>query len=217
MLGRFYLPLFIENPMKHIFFDLDGTLHKEDIEFAFMRFLFRKRILNLLIFLPVYPLASMIYAFFPTARWSLNILNFLITFGCSTSQMEKYLVDFKDYFSLTPLPQVQQALHQHLAQQDQIWIISGSPVELISHFYADLLQQPNVHLIGSSLVHQYGAILLKERCLAENKVKMLDERVQPAIQFDVGYSDSMTDLPMFKRCKKAMLITQEGKIVPFNM
>lgn len=33
MLGRFYLPLFIENPMKHIFFDLDGTLHKEDIEF----------------------------------------------------------------------------------------------------------------------------------------------------------------------------------------
>ncbi|AUI66532.1 MULTISPECIES: haloacid dehalogenase-like hydrolase [Glaesserella] len=197
--------------MKHIFFDLDGTLHKEDIEFAFIRYLLKKRPLNVLIFLPIYPLVLIVYKFFPTEKWSLNLLNFMISVGCSKVKMEHYFTDFKQQFTLTPLPQVQQALQQHLTAQDQIWIISGSPVELISHFYADLLQLPNVHLIGSSLEHRYGAILLKERCLAENKVKMLDKRIQPPIQFEIGYSDSLTDLPMFKRCKQAMWVT-EGKI-----
>lgn len=203
--------------MKNVFFDLDGTLHKEDLLAALVKYLFTKRKWNLLFFLPILPLVFLIYRCFPTRKFSLNGLLFFLSFGCSTSEMERYITDFKRQFTLTPLPQVQQALQHHLASQEQIWIISGSPVELISHFYADLLQQPNVHLIGSSLEHRYGAILLKERCLAENKVKMLDERVQPPIQFDIGYSDSMTDLPMFKRCKQAMWITTEEEIKPLAL
>lgn len=90
MLGRFYLPLFIENPMKHIFFDLDGTLHKEDIEFAFMRFLLRKRILNLLIFLPIYPLALVIYAFFFNSKMELKyskLSHYLWLFNISNGEV----------------------------------------------------------------------------------------------------------------------------------
>lgn len=199
--------------MKHIFFDLDGTLHKEDILREFIKYLIKNRKLNLFFFFPLLPFAFLIYKILPTKKWSLNCLLFLITFGSSRLDTEQYLTHFKSVFIPTALLNVQEVLKQHIEKQDKIWIISGSPVELIEIFYSDLLKHPQINLIGSHFTYKYRAILLKERCIAQDKVKMLDRKVHPQIQFDIGYSDNMSDLPIFRRCNQAVKISKDGTFV----
>lgn len=206
------LPLFIANPMKHIFFDLDGTLHQEDTGALFIKYLIKRRIINLIIFLPFLLIALGIYYLFPTKRASLNLILFFTTLGSTKKQYQQYINGFCKQFLPTPIPQVYQAFEGHLAQQDNIFIISGSPLIIIEKLYPDWFKHPYIHVIGSLLTYRFGSLWLTEYCLAENKIKMLDERFQPAIQFEMGYSDSMTDLPLFLRSKQAFKITKGGEL-----
>ena len=67
--------------MKYIFFDIDGTLHKEDIFFDFIQFSLKRRIINTVIFLPLLIVFGVCYFVQPKSKILLNIILFLIFLG----------------------------------------------------------------------------------------------------------------------------------------
>lgn len=198
--------------MKHIFFDLDGTLHQEDTGALFIKYLLKRRVINLIIFFPCLLISLGIYYLFPTKRTSLNLILLFTTLGSTRKQYHQYIDGFCKQFLPTPITKVYQVFEEHLAQKDNIFIISGSPLIIIEKLYPTWFKHPCIHIIGSLLTYRFGSLWLTEYCLAKNKIKMLDERFHPTIQFEMGYSDSMTDLPLFLRCKHAFKITKGGEL-----
>ncbi|SUB15474.1 HAD hydrolase, family IF [Pantoea agglomerans] len=67
-----------------VFFDLDGTLHQQDMFGTFMRYLLRRRPLNLLLVVPLLPVVGIGLLFKGrAARWPMSLLLWSITFGRS--------------------------------------------------------------------------------------------------------------------------------------
>lgn len=209
----------IRSPLHHmhnIFFDLDGTLHKEDIFLAFILFLAKKRILNTLIFLPLLLQAGTLHLFFANGKLGINLALFCLTFGMNPAKQQQLIAEFSQHFQLTPFANVREKLQQHLANQQPIFLISGSPAELIRPLYSALLANDNVQLISSQFTHRAYAMWLRERCYAENKAIMLDRRFTPRITFEIGYSDSLSDKAILDRCQQAILIDKKGEMREFQ-
>ncbi|OOH89355.1 hypothetical protein BMT54_06700 [Pasteurellaceae bacterium 15-036681] len=200
--------------MRHqnIFFDLDGTLHKEDIFFSFILFLAKKRIFNTLILFPLLLQAVVLHLIFAKGKIGINLALFCLTLGTNQTKQKQFFTEFTQQFKLTPFPKVMAELQQHLSQQKQIFLISGSPEPLIKPLYSELLTHRGVKLIGSQITHKSYAMRLSEHCYAENKVKMLDRFFPKTNGFEIGYSDSLSDKPIFERCRKVVLIDKNGKI-----
>ncbi|MDH2997562.1 hypothetical protein A1D22_07485 [Pasteurellaceae bacterium LFhippo2] len=200
--------------MNNIFFDIDGTLHKEDIFFSFILFLAKKRIFNTLIFFPLLLQAVVLHLIFAKGKIGINLALFCLTLGTNQTKQKQLIAEFTQQFKLTPFPKVISKLQQHLSQQQQIFLISGSLEPLIKPLYSELLAHRNVKLICSHITHKSYAMWLSERCYAENKVKMLDRFFPNQISFEIGYSDSLSDKPIFERCEKIVLIDKSGEMKP---
>ncbi|MDO4697344.1 MAG: haloacid dehalogenase-like hydrolase [Pasteurellaceae bacterium] len=199
--------------MKTLFFDIDGTLHKEDILFNFIVFLYRKHWLKTLLCLPLILLGIILWKLGNNSNLGVNMLYFIACFGLNEKGYRQAVAEFAQHFkaTYTPFAQVQAKLNH----SDRIFLISGSPVELIQAVYPNLTQQPNVRLIGSISQAKWGSRYISERCYAEHKRVMLD-REYPNTQFDEGYSDSLKDLPILALCKQAFRVDKRGDIQPLT-
>lgn len=78
-----------------VFFDLDGTLHQQDMFGSFMRYLLRRQPLNALLVLPllsVIAIALLIKG--RAARWPMSLLLWGCTFGHSEARLQALQADF---------------------------------------------------------------------------------------------------------------------------
>lgn len=71
-----------QSPTRIVFFDLDGTLHRRDMFGCFLRYLLKRLPLNLLLVIPVLPVAGLVLlARGRAASWPMSALLWAITFG----------------------------------------------------------------------------------------------------------------------------------------
>ncbi|MDU5691408.1 MAG: haloacid dehalogenase-like hydrolase [Citrobacter freundii] len=179
-----------------VFFDLDGTLHQQDMFGSFIRYLLRRQPLNALLVLPLLPviaLALLIQG--RAARWP--------------------QADFVRWFrsNVTAFPLVQQRLTTYLLSSDaDIWLITGSPQSLVEQVYFDTPWLPRVNLIASKMARGYGGWVLTLRCLGHEKVTQLERQIGAPLSLYSGYSDSKQDNPLLSFCQHRWRVTPRGEL-----
>lgn len=156
-----------------VFFDLDGTLHREDLFGEFMFFLLRRQPLNALLLLVVLPLAAAGFLLQGRAvRWPVSLLLWSLTFGRRQSRLlaleQQFTLAFRE--RATIFEQVQARLEDYARQEDvDIWLITGSPESLVRKVYGQAPWFASVNLIGSKITRSVvpgacpGAVLVKKK------------------------------------------------------
>ncbi|RMN16820.1 hypothetical protein ALQ63_02391 [Serratia plymuthica] len=199
-----------------VFFDLDGTLHQEDMFGSFLRFLLRHLPLNLLLVVPLLPVVGLAMLMMGrAARWPMSVLLWSITFGRSEARLKALEQQFVSYFrnKVTAFPVVQMRLRQYLDVHDaQVWLITGSPERLVEQVYRDSDFLSRVRLVGSRIVRSYGGWVLTMRCLGVQKVMQLEQRLGAPLRLYSGYSDSKQDNPLLYFCEHRWRVSKLGEL-----
>ncbi|MEZ2585277.1 phosphatidylglycerophosphatase C [Kluyvera intermedia] len=199
-----------------VFFDLDGTLHQQDLFGAFIRYLLRRLPLNTLLVLPLLPIigAAMLLKG-RAARWPMSVLLWGCTFARREATLNALEASFIIWFraTVTPFPVVQKRLDSYLSRQDaDVWLITGSPQTLVERAYADAPWMPRINLIGSQMRRAFGGRVLSVRCLGHEKVVQLEQRLGTPLRLYSGYSDSKQDNPLLYFCEHRWRVTPHGEL-----
>ncbi len=148
------------SPRRVVFFDLDGTLHQQDMFGTFMRYLLWRQPLNVLLVIPVLPIIGLgLLIKGRAARWPMSLLLWTITFGHSEVSLLQREKDFAVWFRqrVTAFPVVVQRLNEYLSSADaDVWLITGSPQRLVEQVYYDSAFLPRVKLIASQMTRAWG-------------------------------------------------------------
>ncbi|MEJ4045222.1 phosphatidylglycerophosphatase C [Erwinia sp. SLM-02] len=199
-----------------IFFDLDGTLHQQDMFGTYMRWLLRRQPLNLLLVLPLLPVvAAGLLLRGRAARWPMSLLLWSITFGHSEQRLLQREKEFARWFRqrVKAFPVVQQRLTDYLNSDNaDVWLITGSPQPLVEQVYFDSAFLPKVKLIASQMSRARGGRVLALRCLGHEKVAQLEEQIGTPLQLYSGYSDSNQDNPLLFFCQHRFRVTPVGEL-----
>lgn len=199
-----------------VFFDLDGTLHQQDLFGAFIRYLLRRLPLNALLVLPLLPVigAAMLMKG-RAARWPMSVLLWGCTFARREATLNALEASFIIWFraTVTPFPVVQQRLDSYLSRQDaDVWLITGSPQSLVEQVYFDTAWLPRVNLIASRMERRCGGWGLTLRCLGNEKVAQLEQKIGAPLRLYSGYSDSEQDNPLLNFCQHRWRVTPQGDL-----
>lgn len=199
-----------------VFFDLDGTLHQQDMFGTFMRYLLWRQPLNLLLVVPLLPVVGLgLLIKGRAARWPMSLLLWSITFGRSERTLLRREAAFAQWFRqrVTAFPVVQQRLTDYLGSDDaDVWLITGSPQPLVEQVYYDSAFLPRVKLIASQMRRGFGGRVLAMRCLGHEKVIQLEEQIGTPLQLYSGYSDSKQDNPLLFFCQHRWRVTPRGEL-----
>ncbi|GKW43932.1 phosphatidylglycerophosphatase C [Pectobacterium parvum] len=199
-----------------VFFDLDGTLHQQDMFGSFLRFLLRRLPLNLVLVVPLLPIIGLGLLIRGRAtRWPMSWLLWAITFGRDEDELVQLEKQFVGAFrhDVIPFPQVQQRLKTYLEDSEaQVWLVTGSPQRLVEQVYHDSPFLPGVRLMGSQITRRYGGWVLTLRCLGHEKVAQMEQRLGAPLKLYSGYSDSKQDNPLLYFCEHRWRVTPEGSL-----
>ncbi|BAP58549.1 haloacid dehalogenase-like hydrolase [Candidatus Tachikawaea gelatinosa] len=201
---------------KLIFFDLDGTLHKQDMFRLFIFYLLIYRFWSILLVFIISPIIILTLLFSKkTARQPISLLLWAITFGCSKKRLLKFEQNFSYWFRkrIKPFPLVHNRLIQYLNKKNTaVWIISGSPESLIKKVYYDAKFFNKINLIGSKIEPFFFGYILTSRCIGLEKVSQLEKKIGKPLSLYSGYSDSKNDKPLLFYCKYKWKVTRNGNI-----
>lgn len=199
-----------------VFFDLDGTLHQQDMFGTFMRYVLWRQPLNLLLVVPLLPVVGLgLLVKGRAARWPMSLLLWAITFGQSEARLCRHEAAFAAWFRqrVVAFPVVQQRLTEYLESTDaDVWLITGSPQPLVEQVYYDSPFLPRVKLIASQMGRAYGGRVLALRCLGHEKVAQLEDQIGTPLQLFSGYSDSKQDNPLLFFCQHRWRVTPLGEL-----
>ncbi len=108
------------------FFDLDGTLHQQDMFGSFLRYLLRRQPLNALLVLPLLPIIAIALLIKGrAARWPMSSASVGVHFGHSERTFTDVAGHFVRWFrdNVTAFPLVQERLTTYLLSSDaDIWL-----------------------------------------------------------------------------------------------
>lgn len=199
-----------------VFFDLDGTLHQQDMFGTYMRWSLWRQPLNLLLVVPLLPVIGLgLLIKGRAARWPMSLLLWSITFGHSERALLAREQRFARWFRqrVTAFPVVQRRLTEYLSSEDaDVWLITGSPQTLVEQVYFDSAFLPRVKLIASQMSRARGGRVLSMRCLGHEKVAQLEEKIGTPLQLYSGYSDSKQDNPLLFFCQHRWRVTPAGEL-----
>lgn len=204
------------NERRVVFFDLDGTLHQQDMFGSFLRFLLRHQPANALLALFLLPvIGAGLLVKGRAARWPMSLLLWACTFGHSEARLRELEAKFVVWFrnKVTTFPVVHARLTEYLTSTDaDVWLITGSPQPLVQQVYFDTPWLPRVNLIASQHSRRYGGWVLTVRCLGHEKVAQLERKIGTPLRLHSGYSDSNQDNPLLYFCQHRWRVTPSGEL-----
>lgn len=204
------------NERRVVFFDLDGTLHQQDMFGSFLRFLLRHQPINALLALFILPVVGTgLLVKGRAARWPMSLLLWACTFGHSEARLRELEAKFVVWFrnKVTTFPVVHARLTEYLTSTDaDVWLITGSPQPLVEKVYFDTPWLPRVNLIASQHSRLYGGWVLTVRCLGHEKVAQLERQIGTPLRLYSGYSDSNQDNPLLYFCQHRWRVTPSGEL-----
>ncbi len=202
-----------------IFFDLDGTLHKQDLFGCYLRYCLGRQPLNLLpviLFTPVILCGLLLNT---AARWPVSLLLWAVTVGHSEAFLQQQEKAFCQWFHsrIVPFPAVVRRLYSYLQEADtSLWLITGSPQSLVEGIYGPASFLPSVNVIASQMEYRLGGRVMSLRCFGQQKVRQLEQRLGNSLVLYSGYSDSTHDTPLMNFCQHRWRVTANGHLQPLD-
>ncbi|MBJ3815699.1 acid phosphatase AphA [Shimwellia pseudoproteus] len=199
-----------------VFFDLDGTLHRQDMLGSFIWWLLRRSPLNSLLVLFLLPIIFIgLLMGGVAARWPISLLLWATTFGHSdawlNARQEAFIAWFRS--QVVTFPAVQARLMAYLDSTDaDVWLITGSPEPLVRGVYRDTAWLPRVKVITSQMARCNGGWALPLRCFGHEKVAQLERRIGSPLRLYSGYSDSNHDNPLMAYCEHCWRVSPQGEL-----
>lgn len=197
---------------RRIFFDIDGTLHQQDIFLEFIKYALKDHLGKVILLLPVVLVGALLYLLHKNGNAGVRIILYALFFKKPDTdgyikafchQLAPKLHRFDDVFAV---------LHRHIQAGNDVFLISGTPQMFIKHIYGELLAHDNVHLIATTLCITRHSLYLQKRCIHVHKLTLLDEQFGKPLYFDEGYSDSVLDMPVLDRCANKFFVGKDGKL-----
>ncbi len=121
-------------------FDLDGTLHQQDMFGSFALFTASPTAECVTCSAVVADHSHCVIDKGRAARWPMSLLLWGCTFGHNEARLQALQADFVRWFrdNVTAFPLVQERLTTYLLSSDaDIWLITGSPQSLVEAVYFD--------------------------------------------------------------------------------
>lgn len=198
----------------NVFFDVDGTLHSGDIFENYIRKLARRSYLRTILCLPVLGIAFASHKISPDRRLSLSVLIWFLTFGLSRSSLERFDNDFINQFCASNCLHTKpwRELERHYREGAHLFLVSGSPENLVRRIYPNLSSDDRVTLVGSNLKRFMGGLCLSIRCVCSEKVRQVESRTGKKTYFLAGYSDNRNDKPILDLCEIKYRVDRAGEI-----
>lgn len=195
-----------------VIFDLDGTLAYENVSFAFSKFLYKNKFLNLpkmltLVGIKLAQISNMCsIEAVHEAAFSLILKN------KPAEQIDNYISLFlKKALPTLFRPHLLACLQEAKSQNDQIWLLSSSPESIVAPIAAYLG-------IPTMLATQYeieNGIHKSLKRIVTGTVKraFLDEfmALKPETKI-IAYSDSIQDLPLLEGADKVIVVCPDRKL-----
>lgn len=198
----------------NVFFDVDGTLHSGDIFETYIKRLAQRSYLRTILCLPVLAIAFASHRISPDRRLSLSVMIWVLTFGLSRESLETFDDDFITQFRSSNCIHAKpwRELERHYREGAHLFVVSGSPENLVRRIYPTLSSNNRVTLIGSDLKRFMGGLCLPLRCVCSEKVRQIESRAGQRVFFIAGYSDSSKDKPALELCESKYRISSAGEI-----
>lgn len=201
---------------RNVFFDLDGTLHQQDLFGSFIRYLIRSLPANLLLLVPLLPIVGLgLLINGRSARWPVSLMLWAMTAGHAQGKLNRLMECFVEEMKsrLVPFPLVQERLEEYLRDDNTtVWLVTGSPQPLVEAVYESSFFLPRVKLVATQIVYRCGGWTIAMRCLGEEKVRQLEQRLGKPLALYSGYSDSRQDNPVMSLCLHRWRIDPRGNI-----
>ncbi|AKM49031.1 phosphatidylglycerophosphatase C [Edwardsiella anguillarum] len=201
---------------RQVFFDLDGTLHRQDLFGCFLRFMLWRLPLNWpLVLLCLPPVGLGLLFAGRAARRPVSLLLWSMTAGRSEGRLRGLETRFVAQFRrrVQPFPLVRARLDDYLAcPMTQVWLLTGSPEQLVEQVYRDSGILLRVRLIGTRMRRRFGGWTLTRRCLGREKVRQLERCLGRPLQLYSGYSDSRQDDVVLSYCRFRYRVDKEGAL-----
>ncbi|MBK5144894.1 acid phosphatase AphA [Budviciaceae bacterium BWR-B9] len=205
-----------QSQQRNVFFDLDGTLHQQDLFGSFLRYMIRRLPANLIILIPLLPVIILgLLINGRNSRWPMSLMLWAVTAGQNESRLkwleQQFIQNFRQ--SVVPFPVVQGRLAEYLNDENtQVWLLTGSPQRLVEEAYVDSFFLGKVNLVGSQIARRYGGWVIDMRCLGKQKVVELEQRLGKPLSLYSGYSDSIQDDPVLACCQHRWRVDMQGNL-----
>lgn len=198
------------NPARRtVLFDLDGTLIPGDSVAALLRWQLRRAPIRRVIALVLLPLLWPTFLHPRSLTWGANVFSWLATVGRRAEALAADRRTFVDEAvargNLHFFDVVKARLEAHLAAGDRVVIVTGASREMVDEIWR-ALDGPPVAIVASRTGPCLGGRIAADHCLGVRKLGCL-ARAGVVAPYDVVYSDSARDLPIWRAARHAVVVT----------
>jgi phosphatidylglycerophosphatase C len=195
----------------NVLFDLDGTLIPGDSVAAFLRSRLRASLSRRLVATTLLPVVLPLFVTSRSLTWGANVFSWLATVGVDDATLARLRREFIDMGiangKLRVFPSVKARLDAHLAAGDRVTLVTGASAELVAEIWRALALPPVV-VVASSTRRFLGGSVAATHCIGARKLPAL-VAAGVAPPYDVVYSDSLRDLPIWRLARHAVVVVGE--------
>jgi phosphatidylglycerophosphatase C len=198
-----------------VVFDFDFTLTAWDTAMRFFRWLILRRVWRLVAVALALPILGILFLGKSTRKWPIRFAVWVATLGLTQWDLrvlaryhaKRLFADAEPVFFQDGLA----TLALHVEKGDSVVIATGC-LEILAKELLVRVGFGHIALVGSTLRPFLGGMVPHQHCFGPKKVEMLTDRGF-APPWEMGYTDSMFDLPVLQHCRERHLVNAKAKCV----
>lgn len=192
---------------KLYFFDFDKTITNCDSFMLFIKFLLSRSLVRRLLVIILLPVLFVLYHVISKKR-AISLLFWVASFGLTIKNYRDALEEFSSGI-VARKPFIYSSAYELVSSLmntgSKVVVLSATPTELVRTIVNKVFSA-EVVVHGSTTEKFLGGFVLSERMYGKAKLEFANCHYGNSAQWEEGYSDDLSDMPMLKRCIKINLI-----------
>jgi phosphatidylglycerophosphatase C len=198
-------------------FDFDKTIVSKDSGSAFIFDMIKRSRLRSVLAALATPVAAPLFLLPSTRLLGISAYLWIGTFGMSDTGFDEACSRFaQDFFGSriggVPYRKSLDALAMHMKEGHRIVVVSGSFAKLVQLMMSRLVGT-EVEVVASTSRSLLGGRVGHRHCVGSRKLQMTIAAGIPDRQWDYGYTDSASDIPIMRRCRKRCVVNPDARIL----
>jgi phosphatidylglycerophosphatase C len=196
-------------------FDFDKTIVSKDTGSRFVFDLIKRNWLRTAAATLAVPVAAPLFLLSRTRHLGISAFLWIGTFGISDAAFHDACSQFaRDFFGSkiggATYCKSLDAVKMHIEKGHRVVVVSGSFAKLVQLIMRSLVGA-DVEIVASTSRPLLGGLVGHRHCVGSRKLEMTLAAGIPDRQWDYGYTDSASDIPIMRRCRKRYVINPDAR------